>query len=86
VAGPLAAGGGYASPVAFVDGLTAAMWAAAVVLGLGAIAAMAIPGRAHLLMYRETDSAADLACGGRRPRTSAKTPSAKRGREYPVIR
>jgi MFS family permease len=40
-----ASAGGYASPAAFVNGLTAAVWVGAIVLGLGAIAALAIPGR-----------------------------------------
>jgi nitrate/nitrite transporter NarK len=37
--------GGYATPHAFVNGLTSAVVVGAVVLGLGAIAALAIPGR-----------------------------------------
>jgi EmrB/QacA subfamily drug resistance transporter len=37
--------GGYATPHAFVDGLTSAVVVGAVVLGLGAIAALTIPGR-----------------------------------------
>jgi MFS family permease len=35
--------GGYESPTAYVDGLTPAIWVGAVVVGLGAIAALAIP-------------------------------------------
>ncbi len=37
--------GGYESPVAYVDGLTPAIWVGAAVVGLGAIAALAIPRR-----------------------------------------
>jgi EmrB/QacA subfamily drug resistance transporter len=47
-----AAAGSYASPAAFVSGLTAAVWVGAIVLGLGAIAALAIPARARLVVYR----------------------------------
>jgi EmrB/QacA subfamily drug resistance transporter len=35
--------GGYESPTAYVDGLTPAIWVGAIVVGLGAIAALAIP-------------------------------------------
>jgi EmrB/QacA subfamily drug resistance transporter len=37
--------GGYASPQAFVDGLNPAVWAGAGVVGVGALAALAIPRR-----------------------------------------
>jgi MFS family permease len=37
--------GGYESPTAYVDGLTPAIWVGAAVVGLGAIAALAIPRR-----------------------------------------
>jgi nitrate/nitrite transporter NarK len=37
--------GGYTSAAAFVDGMTAAVWVGAAVVGLGTIAALAIPGR-----------------------------------------
>ena len=36
--------GGYASATAFVDGMTAAVWVGAAVVGLGTFAALAIPG------------------------------------------
>lgn len=36
--------GGYASPQPFVDGLTPALVVAAGVLGVGALAALAVPG------------------------------------------
>jgi hypothetical protein len=39
------ANGSYASPQAFVDGLIPAMQVGAVVVALGAVAAMALPGR-----------------------------------------
>jgi len=44
-----AVAGGYATPQAFVDGLTAAVWVGAAVVGLGALAAMTVPGRPHLV-------------------------------------
>ena len=37
--------GGYASPQAFTDGLVAAVWVGAVVLAVGTLAALAVPGR-----------------------------------------
>ena len=37
--------GGYASPAAFTMGLDAALWAGAIVVGLGTVAALWIPGR-----------------------------------------
>lgn len=40
-----AAKGGYTSPQAFVDGLIPAVWVGAAFVGLGAIAALAIPSR-----------------------------------------
>jgi MFS family permease len=40
-----AAAGSYQSPQAFVDGLTAAVWVGAAVVGLGALAALTVPGR-----------------------------------------
>ena len=48
------ANGSYISPTAFVDGLIPAMQLGAVVVGLGALAAVALPGRA-----RATDAAVD---------------------------
>jgi EmrB/QacA subfamily drug resistance transporter len=44
--------GSYASPSAFVDGLTAAVWVGAAVVGLGTVAALAIPGRHRLAPFR----------------------------------
>jgi EmrB/QacA subfamily drug resistance transporter len=37
--------GGYASPAAFTNGLDAALWVGAIVVGLGTVAALWIPGR-----------------------------------------
>ncbi len=45
LASVFASAGGYGSPHAFVDGLTAAVTVAAAVLALGALAALAVPGR-----------------------------------------
>ncbi len=49
------ANGSYQSPVAYVDGLIPAMQVGAVVVALGVLAALALPGRA-----RSTDDEADL--------------------------
>jgi multisubunit Na+/H+ antiporter MnhC subunit len=46
--------GGYASPQSFVDGMNAAVWVGAVVVGFAVIAALAIPGRKALLLRRTT--------------------------------
>jgi EmrB/QacA subfamily drug resistance transporter len=43
LASVFSATGGYASPAAFVDGLTPAVWVGAAVAGLGALVALAIP-------------------------------------------
>ena len=45
LASVFAAVGGYASPSAFADGLNAALWVGAAVVGLGTLAAFGIPGR-----------------------------------------
>ena len=37
--------GGYASPSTFTDGLNAALWVGAVVVGVGTVVALGIPGR-----------------------------------------
>ncbi|HEX7255295.1 MAG TPA: DHA2 family efflux MFS transporter permease subunit [Gaiellaceae bacterium] len=37
--------GGYGTPQSFVDGLTPAIWVGAIVVGVGALIALAIPGR-----------------------------------------
>ena len=37
--------GGYASPSTFTDGLNAALWVGAIVVGVGTVAALGIPGR-----------------------------------------
>jgi EmrB/QacA subfamily drug resistance transporter len=50
--------GGYATPQTFVDGMTAAVWVGAVVVGFAAIAALAIPGRKALLLRRQALDAA----------------------------
>jgi hypothetical protein len=43
--------GGYASPDAFVDGLSWALWAGAAAVGLGAVAALGISGRQASLRH-----------------------------------
>jgi hypothetical protein len=42
-----AANGSYASPQAYTDGMTSAIWVGAAVLAVGAIAALFVPGRKH---------------------------------------
>jgi hypothetical protein len=72
------AAGSYATPVAFVQGLTAAAWAGAGVLGLAAVTAFAIPRRsaetapvlepfaehhgAELEALKSTEGECELAC------------------------
>jgi EmrB/QacA subfamily drug resistance transporter len=46
--------GGYTSPGAFTDGLTAALWVGAVVVGVGTVAALGIPGRKAITLYSPT--------------------------------
>ena len=41
--------GSYASPQAFTDGMTSAIWVGAAVLAAGALAALFVPGRRTLL-------------------------------------
>ena len=43
--------GGYASPSAFTDGLIAAMWVGATVVGVGIVAALGIPGRKTIAVH-----------------------------------
>jgi EmrB/QacA subfamily drug resistance transporter len=43
--------GGYASPTAFTDGLDAALWVGAIVVGVGTIAALGIPGRRAIALH-----------------------------------
>jgi MFS family permease len=47
LAGVFSANGGYGDPQAFTDGVTAALPIAAGVLGLGAVAALLVPGKAR---------------------------------------
>src|SRR5690606_21180943 len=42
-----AGAGSYASPQAFTDGMTAAVWVGAAVLAAGALVALLVPGRAR---------------------------------------
>jgi len=45
LASVFSANGGYASPQNFVDGLTPALWLGAAAVAVGAVVALAIPGR-----------------------------------------
>jgi MFS family permease len=47
LASVFSASGSYVSPQAFVDGLVPAVWVGAAVVGLGALVALAIPGRVN---------------------------------------
>jgi EmrB/QacA subfamily drug resistance transporter len=49
--------GGYASPTAFVDGMSAAVWVGAVMVGLAAVAALAIPSRKVLALRPQEETA-----------------------------
>jgi hypothetical protein len=40
-----ASNGSYASPQAYTDGMTSAIWVGAAVLAVGAVAALVVPGR-----------------------------------------
>jgi EmrB/QacA subfamily drug resistance transporter len=43
--------GGYGSPSTFTDGLDAALWVGAVVVGVGTVAALGIPGRKAIALH-----------------------------------
>jgi MFS family permease len=47
LASVFASSGSYASPQAFVDGMTSAAWVGAAVLALGALLALLVPGKAE---------------------------------------
>jgi EmrB/QacA subfamily drug resistance transporter len=57
------ANGSYVSPTAFVDGLVPAIQVGAVVVGLGALAAIALPGRARAAGADIDDGRSDAAVG-----------------------
>src|SRR6476619_2031370 len=48
--------GGYGSPVTFTDGLVPALWVGAVVVGIAAITALALPGRVAISHEEEATS------------------------------
>ena len=58
LASVFAANGGYTDPVAFTDGVTAALPIAAAVLAAGALAALAVPGRQRTLVPSPAAAAA----------------------------
>ena len=69
--------GGYVSPQAFVDGMTAAVWVGAIAVALAGVAAIAIPPREDVVPDsisllergdRESGAAGELACGRTRRR------------------
>ena len=47
LASVFSANGSYASPTAFVDGLVPAVWVGAAIVAVGAVVALALPGRAR---------------------------------------
>jgi hypothetical protein len=49
-----ASAGGYTSSSTFTDGLNAALWVGAVVVGVGTVAALGIPGRTAITFHRPT--------------------------------
>jgi len=53
--------GGYASGQAFVDGITPALWVGAAVVGVGALAALAIPPRRRVEQPVEVEAEPELA-------------------------
>jgi EmrB/QacA subfamily drug resistance transporter len=54
-----AAAGSYTTPQTFVNGLTAAVWVGATVVGLGALAALTVPGRRRSDPQRDRTPTAD---------------------------
>jgi predicted MFS family arabinose efflux permease len=57
LAAVFSANGSYASPAAYVDGLIPAMQVGAVVVGVGVLAALALPGRARSPLDEADDDA-----------------------------
>ena len=67
--------GGYATGQTFVDGMTPALWIGAVVVGLGAVAAFAIPA---VRGQRATEAEERSAARRRRPDPRHQTPGPRR--------
>ena len=66
------ANGSYVSPVDFVEGLVPSMQLGAVVVGLGALAALALPGRAQATDAETADDRAESPVGvGEAPMATA---------------
>ncbi len=66
------ANGSYVSPIAFVDGLVPAMQLGAVVVGIGAVAALALPGRSRASSVVSDDGRAESPVGaGEAPMATA---------------
>ena len=66
------ANGSYVSPVDFVDGLIPSMQLGAVVVGLGALAALALPGRARATDVETEDGRSESPVGaGEAPMATA---------------
>ncbi len=77
--------GSYASPTTFVDGLVPAVWVGAAIVAVGAVVALALPGRARREVLRRRPPSRDGASGRPRPasargrpRLTARRPSASR--------
>jgi len=52
--------GSYASPTAFVHGLTSAVWVGAALVGLGVLSALGIPSRKAIVLRREASQEAAI--------------------------
>ena len=66
LASVFSANGSYATGQAYVDGLVPAMWVGTVIVGLGALAALAIPARLgrSAAAYAPIEEIAEVASGG----------------------
>jgi MFS family permease len=57
LASVFAATGSYASPQAFTDGMTSAIWVGAAVLAVGALLALLVPGKPRSVQVRDAEAA-----------------------------
>jgi hypothetical protein len=63
--------GSYASPTQFVDGLVPAVWIGAAIVAVGAVVALALPGRARREVIVPADGAAHAASSSGVPAQTA---------------
>ena len=71
LASVFSANGSYASPTTFVDGLVPAVWVGAAIVAVGAVVALALPGRARREVLLDED--------GRDDRRAVADPGGRRG-------